>query len=57
LCCLSTSDAEGLRIFRYRLGPETFGHTVVYFLIFHTDMVVVRTCEMGKPLVPLDVRF
>jgi hypothetical protein len=29
LCCFSTSNTKGKRIFRYRLSPETFGYTLV----------------------------
>jgi hypothetical protein len=29
LCCFSTSNTKGKRIFRYRFSPETFGHTPV----------------------------
>jgi len=29
LCCLSTSNTKGKRIFIYRLSPETFGYTLV----------------------------
>jgi hypothetical protein len=31
LCCFSTSNTEGKRIFRYGLGPETFGYTPYIF--------------------------
>jgi len=31
LCCFSTSNTKGERIFRYRLSPETFGYTLVAF--------------------------
>jgi hypothetical protein len=30
LCCFSTSNTKGKRIFRYRLSPETFGYTLVW---------------------------
>jgi hypothetical protein len=33
LCCFSTSSIKDKRIFRYRLSPETFGYTLVYFNI------------------------
>jgi len=29
LCCFSTSNTKGKRVFRYRLSPETFGYTLV----------------------------
>jgi hypothetical protein len=29
LCCFSTSNTKGKRIFRYRLSSETFGYTLV----------------------------
>jgi hypothetical protein len=29
LCCLSTSNVKGKRIFRYQLGPEIFGYTLI----------------------------
>jgi hypothetical protein len=32
LCCFSTNNTKGKHIFRYRLGPETFGYTLVYML-------------------------
>jgi hypothetical protein len=32
LCCFSTSNTKGKRIFLYRLSPETFGYTLVYGL-------------------------
>jgi len=28
LCCFSTSNTNGKRIFRYRLSPETFGYNL-----------------------------
>jgi hypothetical protein len=32
LCCFSASNTKGKRIFRYRLSPETFGYTRVFYL-------------------------
>jgi len=29
LCCFSTSNTKGKRIFRYRLSPESFGYALV----------------------------
>jgi hypothetical protein len=29
LCCFSTSNTKGKRIFRYRLSPETLGYTLL----------------------------
>jgi hypothetical protein len=29
LCCFSTSNTKGARIFRSRLSPETFGYTFI----------------------------
>jgi len=29
LCCFSTSNTKGKRIFRYRFSPETSGYTLV----------------------------
>jgi hypothetical protein len=31
LCCFSTSNTKGKRIFRYRLSPETSGYILVRF--------------------------
>jgi hypothetical protein len=36
LCCFSTSNTKGKRIFRYRLSPETFGYTLVRTQILGT---------------------
>jgi hypothetical protein len=32
LCCFSTSNTKGKRIFSYRLSSETFGYTVLIYL-------------------------
>jgi hypothetical protein len=32
LCCFSTSNTKGKRIFRYRISPETSWYTIVYFI-------------------------
>jgi hypothetical protein len=31
LCCFSTSNTKGKRTYLYRLSPETFGYTLVFF--------------------------
>jgi len=36
LCCFSTSNTKGKRMFRYRLSPETFGYTFVYLHSLNT---------------------
>jgi len=30
LCCFSTYNIKGKRIFRYRLSPENFGYNLVF---------------------------
>jgi hypothetical protein len=33
LCCFSTCNTKGKRIFRFQLSPETFGYTLVLFVV------------------------
>jgi len=44
LCCFSTSNTKGTRIFRYRLSPETFGYTLVHGIIILSERQSVCVC-------------
>jgi hypothetical protein len=40
LCCFSTSNTKGKRIFRYGLSPETSGYTLVYTQLAKQDLML-----------------
>jgi hypothetical protein len=42
LCCFSTSNTKGKRIFRYQLSPETFGYTLVQYPLSNCGNNVIK---------------
>jgi hypothetical protein len=56
LFCFSTSNTKGKRIFRYRLNPETFGYTVVSYLL-RMRQSHERKCKIIISYRPVSISF
>jgi len=48
LCCFSTSNTKGKRIFRYRLSPETFGYTHICSSVLGFFFFLTKLLDLGN---------